>query len=499
MCTSATDNADRSAMQCLADEMVFLYLQGDLAGTSRAEVREHIDRCSACRQTVAEVAKSLDDDAPRAPDESDESDDRRMRIGRYVVAEKIGAGTSGVVYRARDPELGRDVALKVLREDTTADIAGARRRLMREAKAMARLSHPNVVAVYDAGVHEAQVFLAMELVDGPNLDDWLRATPRDLGEILDTFVDAARGLAAAHAAGLVHRDFKPANVLVGRDGRVRVTDFGLAQPALGNSSIVDVASAIGEASAGFASITRTGSFGGTPAFMAPEIFQGSAADARSDQYSYCVALYRSLYGQNPTAGTNAREIIGATMRGEIRWPLDKRVPKSVEEVLRRGLAFAHEARFGSMTDLVDALAERRAGLRERPRSKTWLVAAIGALVVASAGGAWALAASSSREAAPLAAKEAPNELGLHGVSPEVAIAAPSEAPPTVAKTEEAVASASAQPSASAAAPVKRLQGTARTIRPAGAAPIATATPAAGAASPPRKDRDALLSDPWKVK
>src|SRR5204863_3155819 len=186
----------------------------------------------------------------------------------------------GVVLRAYDPQLDRKVAVKLLRTSglSARDAAGLRSRLLREAQAMARLSHPNVLPVHDSGQHGDQVFVAMELVDGSTLREWMGAKRRLRRQILAAFVSAGRGLAAAHQAGLVHRDFKPDNVLVGRDGRVCVTDFGLAQADLG-AAVVRGKVAVD------APLTRTGLLAGTPAYMAPEQLRGERVDARSDQFA----------------------------------------------------------------------------------------------------------------------------------------------------------------------------------------------------------------------
>src|SRR5262245_57430928 len=197
-------------------------------------------------------------------------------IGRYTLLHRIGAGGVGVVYAAFDPELNRKVAIKLLRAHggRPGRRAELEERLVKEARAMAQLSHPNVVAVFEIGRFRDRVFLAMELVEGQTLHDWRCERPRGWRKIVEMFAAAGQGLAAAHAAGLVHRDFKPANVLVGRDGRVRVTDFGLAQddtPASASSPIA-----------------------GTPCFMAPEQLRGDPADQRSVQFSFCVTLFMAL-------------------------------------------------------------------------------------------------------------------------------------------------------------------------------------------------------------
>ncbi len=474
-------------MECLADELVYLYLQGSVQGASRSSVRRHIEACSACRRTVAEVARSLEDEAP-SPVRATEPVQEALRVGRYELLERLGAGSCGVVYRARDPELGRDVALKVLRPDVQGD-APASRRLTREAKAMARLSHPNVVTVFDAGVQDEQVFLAMELVDGRNLEDWLTAEPRSLEDVLEMFVQAGRGLAAAHDAGLVHRDFKPANVMVGRDGRARVTDFGLAQPVLGDRSAAQSSeSSVGEIASHFATMTHTGSFGGTPAFMAPEIFRGRTADARSDQYSFCVALYRSLYGQSPTPIGDVRELVTAVMKGDLRWPQGTGVSRSVEALLRRGLALSSDHRFPSMTVLVAALASERQARRPRNRASARTLALIGFVLalVASAAGLALVGAFSSSTNEALRASIPPEPIAKPAAHDAPAFGAPSAAPPPE------------PPAPSTSSPITEARSAPRAPTPG--AQRAASPPAGSAAKAPKPaDKDALLPDPWNAK
>src|SRR5215470_6274154 len=208
--------------------------------------------------------------------------ERGTRFGRYEVLRHAGAGGMGDVYAAYDPELERNVALKLLRPGT----AGARAaELKREAQALARLAHANVVAVHDVGTSDGQVYVAMELVEGPTLRAWLAEKPRTAVEILAVFDAAGQGLSAAHGAGLVHRDFKPENVLLGADGRARVTDFGLAVAA-----------------------GAAGELAGSVPYMAPEQLQGEAVDARADQFAFAVALYEALYGERPFAGSTGGDV-----------------------------------------------------------------------------------------------------------------------------------------------------------------------------------------------
>lgn len=294
--------------------------------------------------------------------------------GRYVVLERVGEGAMGVVYAAYDPRLDRRVALKLLHpgERTSAE---DRQRLHREAQAMARLSHPNVVAVHDVGELEGDLHIAMEYVEGATLGQWVRERPRSWREIVAAYAQAGRGLAAAHAAGIVHRDFKPENALVDRHGRVRVTDFGLARSAGASGG-----PAPGEGVAPGLSATLTGAVLGTPAYMAPEQFTGHPTDARTDQFGFCVALYEALHGERPFAGEGAEALAFAVTMGKVRPPpRDSRVPPWLRQVLLRGLATDPAQRFPSMDALLAAMARDPAVRRRR-----WAGAALGVAVVAVA-------------------------------------------------------------------------------------------------------------------
>ncbi|HEY3571423.1 MAG TPA: serine/threonine-protein kinase [Thermoanaerobaculia bacterium] len=315
-------------------------------------------------------------EAPR-PGAPAEGLDRGATVGRYVVLDRIGAGGMGVVYAAYDPELDRRVAIKLLRPDRFSS-EGGRLRLLREAQALARLTHPNVVAVHDAGTFGERVFVAMELVEGETLREWLKAGSRSWREVLDRFLPAGRGLAAAHAAGLVHRDFKPENVLLGRDGRLRVVDFGLAK-ALADAAEEPAAAGEAAEDSGGALVTPLTEWGvvlGTPAYMAPEQLRGIAADARSDQFSFCVALYEALYGERPFAGDGPRALAEAVLRGAVREaPAGTRVPGWLRAVVLRGLKVSPEERYPTMDDLLRDLEHDPAAVRRR-----WLAAAAVVLV-----------------------------------------------------------------------------------------------------------------------
>jgi tetratricopeptide (TPR) repeat protein len=310
--------------------------------------------------------------------------ERGTLVGRYVVLDRLGEGGMGVVYRAYDPELDRKLAIKLLQAKPGGSSGGGASWLVREAQALARLSHPNVVAVHDVGsLPGDQVFVAMELVDGTTLRQWLR-TPRPWREARAVLHAAGQGLAAAHRAGLVHRDFKPENVLVGVDGRVRVMDFGLARLHDDRDASAGEHAAKSPLSD---SLTIAGSVVGTPAYMAPEIFRGVPADARTDQFSFGVALYEALYRVRPFEPK-------ALARGEASPPVppkDSDVPARLERIALRAIALDPSQRFASMDELLGMLA-----VDPTARKRRVALAAAGALAVVGAiGGAYLLASPRS--------------------------------------------------------------------------------------------------------
>jgi TolB-like protein/lipoprotein NlpI len=360
-------------MGCTSEDDLLAYLELRLASGEVAAVEAHLRGCDGCRRTLAELS------GPEPPAPEGEP------AIRYEVLGPIGAGGMGVVYRARDRTLRRTVALKMLRPfgEEPARRAKTRERLLREARAMARLSHPNVLAVYDVGELGGQVFVAMELVEGRTLAAWLRESPRTWREVLDAFLQAAQGLTAAHAAGLIHRDFKPDNVLVGSDGRVRVTDFGLAfavAPVPGESTGVN-----GPAPAGGGTVTA---LAGSPPYMAPEQLRGEAVDARADVFSYCVALHEALHGERPFQGSSFAELMSEIQRGELHAPRGRRrVPAWLRRTVSRGLRHDPAERFQTMEAISSALKQGRASARRR----VGLAAALLAFVVlgaAVAGSTW---------------------------------------------------------------------------------------------------------------
>ena len=296
-------------------------------------------------------------------------------LGRYMVIEPIGSGGMGLVYRAYDPELDRHVAIKLLRS-ALWDSEG-RLRLLREAQAMARLSHPNVVTVHDVGTFGSQVFLAMECVDGVTLKEWSREAPRSWREVVGVFVQAGRGLAAAHAAGIVHRDVKSSNILIGRSGRVKVMDFGVARHAGApsvdgdeNSAPVDPTPNTPDnrevsSSAFGAPLTQAGDIVGTPAYMAPEQARG-VSDIRTDQYGFCVSLYETLFGERPRRSRKeAAEATGSAAKATSVPARSTRVPAWVRRVVDRGLRRDPKERYSSMEELLADLTNDPAIRRRR--------------------------------------------------------------------------------------------------------------------------------------
>jgi eukaryotic-like serine/threonine-protein kinase len=286
----------------------------------------------------------------------------RPRVAHYEILRRVGAGGMGVVYAAHDTQLDRTVALKQVRR--TRLTVRDRERLLSEARALAKLSHPNVVHVYEVGEHEGDVYIAMEFVDGETLAQWQR-TPRSIAAIVEVYVAAATGLRAAHEAGLIHRDFKPSNVLVGGDGRVRVVDFGLADLAAGEGAST-------RSGSGSSETTGDRRVAGTPGYIAPEILDGAPATRASDLYSVCVALWEAVTSELPPLvhGTRGR-----------RWP----GPRWLEQVLRRGLDRDPSQRWPSLAALIHEL-ERRP---KRRRVRAIAGASLALVSAAALGLVWA--------------------------------------------------------------------------------------------------------------
>jgi tetratricopeptide (TPR) repeat protein len=368
---------------------------GSLAAEERAALEAHLDSCGECGRVVAELARiygstatapATERGAAATPPESasqpsepqavgladtvyaglgardDDGPLESVVLGRYRLGRRLGAGGMGIVFEAHDPELHRRVAIKLLRLGGGEDAKSTQTRLLREARAMAKLAHPNVVAVHDVGRVGEQVFIAMELVEGTTLGTWLASERRSQAEILAVFAQAGRGLQAAHEVGLVHRDFKPDNVLIGRDGRARVTDFGLAQPAMVANVVPGRTAALAAITALVGRHTAPGALVGTPAYMAPEQWCGAAADARSDQFAFCVALHEALYGARPFAGEDAKELSDNVLHERLV-PLPKRAPRWLGRAVMKGLAHDRDKRHASMKALVSELERDRGRLR----------------------------------------------------------------------------------------------------------------------------------------
>jgi len=420
------------------DETLFAFARGELAEMELQRVEAHLQDCADCRAVLAEAARSLE---PGIAEATGSDSGGPTSIARYRIMTLLGAGAAGVVYRAFDPQLKREVALKLLRPELHGASPEQSARMLREAQAMARLSDPHVVAVYDVGLHEGTVYLVMEYIDGHTLSAWLGAEPRSTPEILAVFADAGRGLAAAHQKGLVHRDFKPENVLVARDGRARVTDFGLARESeswLAERQVDD------QASTELYAPTR--GLVGTPAYMAPELFEGGLASAASDQFAFSVALFVALFEQHPFKageGIALSELVTRVRAGTLqRPPLTSALSERLFDVLRRGFASAPSARFADLPELLAAL-ERAAGAR-RGR----LIVGLGAVGLLLAGlltlrfGARPNAAQPSKAAAAVTAPLAPEDS-----------AKPPRPSDNLATSSDSAARVPAPPSASLTAPV----------------------------------------------
>jgi predicted Ser/Thr protein kinase len=359
---------------CPNDETLLAMVAHSIDPARFGELEVHLDSCQDCRKAVAALALgSRSPSTPAVPFAGLELAPRTVIHDRYEVGVELGHGGMGTVYIAHDRSLGRDVALKLHRAHTGSD------RLQREAFAMAKLAHPNVVNVFEVSTYDDRVFVAMEYVKGGTLRTWLAAAPRNWREILAMLVEAGRGLAAAHAAGLVHRDFKPENVLVGEDGRPRVGDFGLARTH-------SVGRAPSNADALAVAMTVTGGLAGTPAYMAPEQMDGGDVGARCDQFAFCVVAWEALYGARPFTGTTLSSLHAAITNHDLERPSSP-VPDRVRKVIERGLEVDPAARFADMTAL---LAELKAVAVPRT---TRNVIATTAAALAIAGAAYAVFAT----------------------------------------------------------------------------------------------------------
>ncbi len=389
-------------MSCLDENTIAAFVDAGsrLAHDDIVRVERHVRDCAKCRGLLSfalSAARPAGAPGGAGAGQRDQPGDRDIGVptanvlergsefGRYTVLGLVGGGAMSEVYAAYDPGLDRKVALKILHGRGGGADARSSGRLLREAKAIARLRHPNVVVVHEAGTVADRVFLAMEYVEGQTLAAWLAERPRTRQEILDVFGAAGRGLGAAHAAGLVHRDFKPQNVMVGGDGAVRVMDFGLAREiAPPDAAVIESGAHSSEPAARSEQadlpLTRTGELVGTPLYMAPEQFARERTDARTDQFGFCVALYRALYGVHPFAGDKLGDLMAAVSAGHVQpAPAKTAVPPGLRRILLRGLSVDRALRWESMEALAAALSRDPARQRRR-----WLTGvAMGAAVVAA--------------------------------------------------------------------------------------------------------------------
>ncbi|HTE50979.1 MAG TPA: serine/threonine-protein kinase [Kofleriaceae bacterium] len=366
---------------CPPDDALILFAARMMPAGEAAGFSQHLDGCSTCRGRIAalgatpgiEEANAL----PRLPP-LEPLATPGQQLGRFTLTRLLGRGGMGEVWAARDPELDREVAIKLLYVDFGGMDRDRQARLRREAQAMARVTHPNIVRIYELGADGDRLFCAMELVEGETLRRWLE-TPRPWRETLDVLLAAGRGVAAAHAAGLVHRDVKPDNVMIARDGRILVGDFGLAKLAgMGAEPTPVAAGSVDRHVGADVSLTRTGTFLGTPMYMSPEVLEAGDGDALSDQFSFCVMAYEALYRSRPFRGTTLGELV-ESVHDEPAAPVPGRraAPRGIWRCIRRGLAVARDGRWPTMAPLLAGL-ERAAAA---PRRRRAVLAAVAVLAL----------------------------------------------------------------------------------------------------------------------
>ena len=388
---------------CLDDDAIVAYFGN---GTGRGAWEDHVDDCDSCRGLLAAVVRQ---------DNSRGAREWRVeqQVDRFVLRERIGRGAMGTVWRAEDVELGREVAVKRLH-------SGDHAQLVDEARSAAQLQHPNVVALYEVIADEHAPFLVMELVAGVTMRQWLGDAKRSVREIIEVLAQAGRGLAAAHARGLVHRDFKPDNILVDADGRARVADFGLAS--------ADGARGAQPPACKLACVTAIGC--GTPAYMAPELVAGSIADVRSDVYAFAVTAYEALHGHHPFTGSDAETLWIEMAAGRIRTG-KRRIPARIDRALRRGLAVDPADRWADIASFVAAIEPRRSSGR-------YVAAGVGLAALIAAGAFWMRApgAADDCERGAALAPSVWNPLTRSAISGRFTVAAAARCQPTAAAAGE---------------------------------------------------------------
>ncbi|MBL4633473.1 MAG: serine/threonine protein kinase [Kofleriaceae bacterium] len=338
-------------MTCPNNNRINEFVSGVLKGAPLVTIEEHIDQCMSCRELVSVLTKLRQ--------EMLESQEFRVDEvawpvpERYEISHLLGRGGMGSVFLAKDRKLRRNIALKMMRPQRygDSDTTKMQERFVQEAQNMAQISHPNVVTIHDYGHHEGYAYIAMEYVDCQSLSEWLREGTPSLEKITSVLLQAGEGLVAAHEAGLIHRDFKPDNVLVAKDGRVLITDFGLSSGAaipLGRETGV---------SDNLIGLTQTGMMLGTPIYMAPEQHRGEVADERSDQYSFCASFYEALAGSNAFAGDSSKGLAANKQANKMR-PLPARLPKYLRGLIEKGLRADPVERHASVRVLLSSISTK---------------------------------------------------------------------------------------------------------------------------------------------
>ncbi len=368
---------------CLNENLLLEFVDGLVSKEQGLKIEAHLSTCPDCLALLSMWARhstTHEQNGAPVPDAAAlKFDVKTMRtgfvrgdsLGRYIILDILGIGGMGTVYAAYDPQLGRKVALKLLHQHRLADeksTSGGYSRLAQEARLMARVSHPNVVYVHEVGTSDGRTFVAMEHVEGTDLNGWRKGEPRTWQQIVDLLIEAGRGLVAAHRAGLVHRDFKPSNILIDKSWRPRVADFGLAagtqDPEVSTSNTTQ---------------TSERRVVGTPAYMAPEQLRGHGTNAQSDQFSFAITLYEALYKQHPFAESRSSTLRQSILKGEVRRPPPgAKVPARIHQVLLRALSKRPEDRFASMKALVETL--------ERQRQRTLLLVSAGVVAASLVAG-----------------------------------------------------------------------------------------------------------------
>ncbi len=335
-------------MTCPSNESIDEFVEGTLAGDALSSFEEHMDACTSCREVVSALVRLREETPAKVPSEPEVVQGVVEQTAwslpdRYQLISLLGRGAMGAVFLAEDRTLRRKVALKMMRPQRYGEALaeGSQERFMREARNMAQVSHRNVVAVHDYGYHEGHAFIAMEYIEGQSLREWLASATRTVAEIVAILREAGEGLVAAHAAGLIHRDFKADNVLVGSDGRVLISDFGLSRDDEGSEAGRDPT----------VKLTKTGVLIGTPRYMAPEQHVGGVADEASDQYAYAATFYEALAGRAPFAANSHRSLVADKLANRLA-PLPMTIPRTVRAAISQGLQADAALRFSSVSEFL---------------------------------------------------------------------------------------------------------------------------------------------------